>query len=94
MTSPKSHKAQFIMSRLPLAMCSFVACLSMHCLAGTPQGGIHVGSTVAISADNPTVPLAETWLDANPRDPKNMIAVSMAWDPLESTCRHASLSIL
>jgi hypothetical protein len=67
------------MSRLPMTMCFFAACLSINCFAGTLQSAIHVGSTIAISADNPAVPLAETWLDANPRDPKNMIAVSMAF---------------
>jgi hypothetical protein len=75
----KSTKAQFIIVRLPMAMCFFAACSSINCFADTRQGAIHVGSTVAISADSPTVPLAETWLDANPRNSKNMIAVSMAF---------------
>ncbi|HZT01040.1 MAG TPA: sialidase family protein [Steroidobacteraceae bacterium] len=40
---------------------------------------ISVGHTVHVSADDPGTPLGEVWLAANPRDPKNMVSVSMAF---------------
>ncbi|HEU5443351.1 MAG TPA: hypothetical protein VFU61_05970, partial [Steroidobacteraceae bacterium] len=38
---------------------------------------ISVGNTVQVSADDPRTPLGEVWLAANPRDPRNMVSVSM-----------------
>lgn len=43
------------------------------------HSALSVGNTVQVSADDPTTPLGETWLAANPRDPKNMVSVSMAF---------------
>lgn len=42
---------------------------------------IVVGPSVHVSSDQPDTPLAETWMAVNPRDPRVMIASSMAFPP-------------
>lgn len=58
-----------------LGLCALIPTAALS--ASAPL--IRVGSTTPISVDAPKTPLGETWLAANPRDPKNLIAVSMAF---------------
>jgi len=65
--------------RTCLLVLSFGQFLLPAHVAMSEENPIHVASTVNVSSDNSRVPLGETWLAANPRDRKNMIAVSMAF---------------
>jgi hypothetical protein len=53
--------------------------LDVAMAAQSAPKSLEIARTSTISSDNPGTPLGETWLASNPGDPRNMIAVSMAF---------------
>lgn len=78
MNTSDSRASGIVLSPLSLTL---LLAPSLGLSASNPGSGsaISVASTIEVSADDPLTPMGETWLATNPRDPKNMIAVSMAF---------------